>query len=395
MNDPSPFPDPAEIRILFVDDEKRVLNGIRRMLRPLVNRWEMHFAESATQALDILETSAVDVLISDIRMPGMDGAALFDEVRKRYPTVVRVALTGHTGQDLVAMTAKRAHQFLAKPCAREELIDTISRTRNLRPLLCNEHLRRIVSGTYELPSLPSFYLSLVEEMKRDRPSVERMASIIAKDVSMSARILQLVNSSFFGLRYTITDVHHAVSYVGMDMLRALVLLVQVFSSLTDDTISFQQFFDHSLWVSQLTGHIIKTMKCPQSRTETAVTVGLLHDLGWLLLMDAGELGEIPIFSEPRLMTQKGGIWGPCHAEMGAYLLGIWGIPNAVVQTVAHHHEPQRSEKPDLVLAVVHVAENLANQTPDQIDMNTLRSLKLAHHLGEWENMAEAMRQGKT
>lgn len=188
-----------KIGILFVDDEPNVLRSIRRMLHGLRQEWDMKFVESGHEALSLLAKEAFEVIITDMRMPQMDGAQLLTEVKKQYPHMVRIVLSGHTDKDMILKSVQQAHQYLSKPCDAETLKSTISRTRARRSLLSQESLKRIVSKIDVLPSLPSLYAEIINELQSSDLSIQKIGQIISKDLGMTAKVLQMVNSAFFGI----------------------------------------------------------------------------------------------------------------------------------------------------------------------------------------------------
>ena len=185
-------------RILFVDDEPVLLDGLKRMLRGMRDQWEMTFAVSAEAALEIIKCKPVDVVVTDVRMPGMDGVQLLSQVRDLYPQIVRIILSGTNDKDLIFKSIGSAHQYLSKPCEGETLRATISRACTLRGLLDDKSLVSVVSGIESLPSLPALYEEVVEEANSPNGSLNRVGEIISRDVGMSAKILKIVNSSFLG-----------------------------------------------------------------------------------------------------------------------------------------------------------------------------------------------------
>ena len=216
-------------RIIFVDDEPNLLKGLSRMLRPLREEWEMLFVGSGSDALAALEKDAFDVVVSDMRMPGMDGAQLLAEVAQRYPQIVRIVLSGHMDKEMIYRSVGRAHQYLAKPCDAARLKSTVARACTIRDSLADKFLKELVAGMKSLPSLPSLYIELVEYLQSPEASIQTVGKIIARDVGMTAKILQLVNSAFFGLSRKVGSPSQAVSLLGLDTIRALVLSVQAFS----------------------------------------------------------------------------------------------------------------------------------------------------------------------
>src|SRR5688572_86255 len=103
-------------RILFVDDESRVLDGLARMLRGRRNVWNMSFAVGGAAALKRLDTETFDVVVSDLRMPDIDGLAVLTYARDKQPGAVRIALSGQTDLRMLTQTVSIVHQLLAKPC---------------------------------------------------------------------------------------------------------------------------------------------------------------------------------------------------------------------------------------------------------------------------------------
>ena len=215
-------------RILFVDDESRVLDGLRRMLYAERKRWDMEFALGGEAALQACEVEAFDVVVSDMRMPGMDGATLLGHIRDRYPSSARVILSGYAEPALSTRAVSVAHRFLAKPCNASELQSIIERLCALQDLLCAPEMRRIVGTIGQLPSLSITYTSLTQAVRDPDASVDKVADIIEQDVAMAAKVLQLVNSAFFGLARRVTTLQTAVGYLGVETIKNLALASEAF-----------------------------------------------------------------------------------------------------------------------------------------------------------------------
>ena len=216
-------------RILFVDDEPMILKGIQRTLRKMRNVWDMTFTSSAAEALAILDDNPMDVLITDMKMPEMDGTQLLAEVKQRHPHVVRLILSGHVEQETTIQSVQFAHQCLSKPCDVEVLKQTLAKLFALREILSDDSIKKIVSQIESLPSLPSIYTEIMAEMQSDDPSIKNVGTIIGRDVSMTAKILQVVNSVFFGLPRKISNPQQAVMLLGLETIKSLVLAVKIFS----------------------------------------------------------------------------------------------------------------------------------------------------------------------
>lgn len=353
-------------RILFVDDEPRILEGLRRMLRPQRNDWEMAFAPGGEAALALMEASPFDVIVSDMRMPGIDGAALLCHVREHYPQMVRIVLSGHTELSTALRVVPVAHQFLAKPCDAEMLRVAIERACHLKALLSDDSIRRTVTALGNLPLLPRTYEALTQALADPEVSLLKVAKIIERDVGVSAKVLQLVNSAFFGVAHSITNIQSSVSYLGINTLKNLVLSVEIFRAFKPQRelpgFSLEKLQRHA----QLTAQIAARLPVPTHLNDIAVVAGMLHDVGKLILawklsghfekMLKEALGaHCPVNKVEEIAD------GFSHAEIGAYLLGLWGLPYTVVEAVALHHGPNRVPHQNFdAISAVYVADLLAH-----------------------------------
>jgi len=390
-------------RILFVDDETRILEGLQRMLRPQRQHWEMAFAPSGVTALKLLEERPFDVIVTDMRMPEMDGAALLTRVRDRFPGVVRMVLSGYTSLESALRAVPVAHQFLLKPCDPGLLRVTVDRACELKDLLGSELILCTVGAMRDLPTLPRTYAAIVQALADPDVELDRIARIVEQDVSIAARILQLVNSALFGLAQRISTVRTAVSYLGTDIIRNLVLSVEAFRAFDGvaaiDGYSIEGIHAHAY----LTARIVSRLPTEKSVKETAGAAALLHDVGRLVLMarlpkEFAGVAQLAREQGRPLHDVEREVVGVTHAEIGAYLLGLWGLPLPIVEAAAYHHCP--SQVPHQVfdcLAAVHVADALAHAqdsmppstgfAPPSLDRQYLADLGVAEQIAGWESMA--------
>jgi putative nucleotidyltransferase with HDIG domain len=336
-------------RIIFVDDQPAVLNGIKRVLRTVCHEYDADFAVSGEEALNLMSKSHFDVIVSDMRMPKMGGVELLNIVMKRYPETVRIILSGHSDREMILRSVRCAHQFLAKPCNMETIRFTVKRACKLQDLLRSETLRKLVAGIKKLPSLPRLYNLIVAEMQSEDASLKKVGQIISQDIAMSAKILQLVNSAFFGLPQKISDPQQAAVYLGIDTLKALVLSIHVFSSFTEDSkyfwFSLANLQKRSIMVGRLASDIAHAEKADAKVVEDALISGILHDIGRLIMLKIpAQCKMIMDYIERTgcdLVEAEYAVIKTSHAELGAYLLGLWGISDNVVESVAFHHNPSK------------------------------------------------------
>ncbi len=297
---PRPATAAAKKRILFVDDEPNVLAGLRNAFRPQRHQWDMVFALGPEEALAKVAESSFDVVVSDMRMPHMDGATLLREIKQRQPQAVRMILTGQTEQESVMKSVFIAHMFLSKPCEPDLLKRVVERACSLNALLTSEGLRAAAGHVELLPAAPTTYIDLNETLTKPNCSVKDVATIIEHDVGLCAKILQLVNSAFFGRPRKIVSLHEAVTYLGTLTIKNLAMALQAFSVAKDKCdLSPPELIllrDHSLLAGQVARQVDTRDK---GKAEEAFLAGVLHEVGWLVKIGGticSDFGGYPILS---------------------------------------------------------------------------------------------------
>ncbi len=387
-------------RILFVDDEPKILEGLQRMLRPMRKEWDMVFANSGAEALGILAASPFDVVVTDMRMPEMDGAQLLEQVQKNFPGIVRLVLSGYFEMEMAMRVVPVAHQYLAKPCDPEKLRLAIEHACGFTAILTDEAARQVVGAVGALPSLPRTCAALMDALQNPDVPIEQIGRIIEQDVGMTAKVLQLVNSAFFGLLQEITTVRAAVSYLGLDVLKQLVLSAEVFRTFQPKQriagFSIDELQEHSRRAAAIAARLPAAKKI----TSAAVVAALLHDAGKLVLAvrlpEKLEQALQKSYKEGRALFEvEHEVIGTGHAEIGAYLLALWGLPLPIVDAVCRHHHPAVAgdAPPGLdVLAITHVANVLAHENPAApsdagLDLDYLGALGVADQLPTWRELA--------
>lgn len=391
-------------RILFGDDESKILDGIRRMLHADQKRWDMQFAVGGEAALRACEAGSFDVIISDLRMPGMDGASLLGHIRDRFPSTARIVLSGYSEVALATRMVSVAHRFLTKPCNASDIRSTIERVCMLQDLLGAPEIRRIVCMVGELPSLSRTYQSLTQAVANPDASIGQVAAIIEQDVAMSAKVLQLVNSAFFGLAQAISNVQNAVAYLGTETIANLALASEAFRIFIPDSRVPQGVCESIQLHAQRTAAIAAVLPVDSKTRDVTVVAALLHDIGSLIL--ASRMPEKFCSALLRARERKcenfeaeEELLGTSHAEIGAYLLGLWGIPEVAVEAIAHHHHPTRIPHSGLDSSIaVYVADLLAHELDahpadstgselSECDRGCLERLGILHQFAEFRELA--------
>lgn len=381
-------------RILFVDDEANVLQGLRRLLRAKRDAWSMRFAESGREALAMMEAEPADVIVTDMRMPEMDGAALLAEATRRNPDSVRFILSGQSDSDALFRAIGTCHQYLSKPVPSEILVDRIERSLALRRLLRGTEIRRFVSSLGSIPSPPSMYGALMAELQSGFPRVDRIEAIISGDPGVSAKILQVANSAYYGRVRTVHSLSAAINFLGLDMIKALVLNFGILTQIRCREISgrpVECICTHSVRVARVARRIAEALRQPANACSDAFIAGLLHDIGMLVLADADPermARAVAPGGEPGvgIEARERAAFGASHAEVGAYVLGAWGFFDHIVEAVAHHHAVPEALPAELGIGfVLAVANALASERPDALPAR-LKAELLAGH----PNLAEVI-----
>jgi HD-like signal output (HDOD) protein/CheY-like chemotaxis protein len=392
--------DADRCSVLFVDDEPLVLQGLQRMLRSQRPNWTLRFASRGREALELLERESFDAVVSDLRMPEMDGVELLNIVMKNHPDTMRIILSGEMQQGMLLKAVRCAHQFLAKPCDAESLKAALTRAFALRRMISDRRLKALLSRMESLPSLPALYTEVLAEIQSPNPSFKKVGEIIAHDVGMAAKILQLVNSAFFGLPRRIVIPHEAVCLLGYDTVKALVLSAKIFSQFDPKRIvrlSLETLWQHCLRASLCGRTIGSVEKLPRKSQDEAFTAGILHDVGKLILAQnfPDTYGDILAKARARRQAEwdvENECFGVSHAEIGAYLMGLWGLGEEVIGAIAHHHLPPKNAAPGRLTAVMYAANALAHRlSPDPVDAteaepttDDLMQLNIAERFGVWE-----------
>lgn len=387
-------------RILFVDDDTNVLEGLRRMLRSMRHQWEMEFTVSGREALQVMDGTPFDLVVSDMRMPEMNGVELLEEVQLRSPASIRFILSGHADSELTLRSVGVAHQFLSKPCDAETLIAAVGRAAELRSLLGDERLVRIATQIGALPSLPSLRLQLTDALHDRPPSLVRIGQIVARDISMTAKVLQIVNSAFFGLPRPVSNPLEAVTHLGVERMQLLVLSTETASQIETEGAGADfavDLWNHAAATGTLAKRIAESEQAQRRVADESFAAGLLHDVGKLIL--ATHLNDLYRRSVDLANGRNVAGWmaerevfGATHADVGAYLLGLWGLPDPIVEAVAMHHRPRELSRNTFgALTAVHVANALdhasrskSDTVPEAaVDSEYLNDLRLIDRLPQW------------
>jgi len=387
------------MKILFVDDEANVLEGIENRLRKYRNRWDMSFSLGGERALELMGVEKYDAVVSDMRMPGMDGVELLGKVRENYSDVIRIVLTGQTAKEQILRSLSVAHKVLNKPCDALLLDEAIGDAQILQNLVGKEEVRLRMDKIDGLPTLPKLHSDLTQVIKSGEAPLDKISEIICTDPVISTRVLQLVNSGFLGLTREIVDINEAVVHFGLECIRCLILKIELFKFIEGNKLSpsfcLDEFGRNSRFSASLAYDI-----CENKADANLVYSGaLLHGIGGLVLahilpLEYEKILKISSSCNGDLTDIEMDELGFTNADVSAYLLNLWDLPFSIVNVVGNCQRPSLSNEANFgPIGVVHVATTLsANKLgilgSSGFDMSYLDATGKSGLIGHWSSYAE-------
>lgn len=394
--------------ILFVDDDANILRGFRRRLHSSRPNWTLHFAHSGAEALKLAVGLKLDVIISDIQMPGMDGIAMLEKLQETHPDAVRIILTGHTDNTSYLRTIGPAHQFLTKPCENQVLIECIDNALGLHQLLQNREMRTLVASAKSLASPPDTYLRLEEAFAKPNYTSDSISDIVESDIALATEVLKLTNSSYFANTQTVSSIAHAVRMLGMETLKSLALFVGIYRAFEGPPAqveNLRRLCHRSQQIGVTAALIAEYEKLPRAICHAVPSIGMLSHIGSLILWTnrPEEVQKVIARVEAEdisIEQAETDQFGASHAEIGAYLLGLWGFPAPVIQAVAFHHRPMDLPHQEMnALTAIYVAQHLTREIADtdagnpvtsRISLDYLEQIGKTSRLEEWTNIARVV-----
>lgn len=353
-------------RILFVDDEAQILKSLERLFIAYDNDYEVLTAESGAEALAILEKQEADLVVSDMRMPGMDGYELLRRIKLLYPEVLRVILSGYSEEQMIVKALQQgvAKMYMLKPWENDQLVKMIEQLLKTEDLLKSKDLLRIINNIDELPTIKSSYQKIIAMIEEDR-DISEIAKEIEKDQSITTRVLHVANSAFYSVKTG--SVQHAVAYLGLCNVRNLIFSASIFDAFDAMKVNIDyisKLWNHSFLTNKILAFIYEECKGVKMN-ELSSTAGLLHNIGIVFILnffaknyktirDKAQNEQIDLL-ELELIE-----YGITHQEAGGYLLQWWDLPFPIVEAALYHHNPLDDRIINRTLvAAVHIAQKYA------------------------------------
>jgi len=325
------------MKLLFVDDEPLVLSGIENALIFADDDWDADFATSGEEAIEMLGSTHYDLLVTDMKMPGLTGADVLEWAKANRPDVLRLVLSGEIDAHLAERAMPLVHEFVPKPCDPDDLFEIIDRVYGVSQQLEGGTVRDVLGSLDALPSQPDLHIQINDAISRDE-GIGAVAAVISRDLAIASSVIKTANSAFYGFRTAAETVRDAVSRLGIETVRGIVLNAEVSGWVSPELAdSVSVLNEHSARVAEIVRHLVG-QDVPQ-----ASLAALLHDIGSLIVIARfpehhRELNER--LADPLDMREEyeREALGATHSEIGAYMLQMWNADQIVVETALHHHD---------------------------------------------------------
>lgn len=331
---------------------------------------------------------------------------LLRKVRQTYPGLGRILITHPLKSFEAGHAAEVAHRCLPLSYSEAALHEAVDRAIRAEQLLTQPRLRDYISSLGHLPSFPAILSDLDEALRSETAGIKEVSEIVQRDPGVSTKILQLVNSAYFGLfSHNFFTLKEAVNLLGLRTIRDLVLTAQLFEAMPQTPqwrgFSFEQLQERSVIVSQLAADICRDAGYDRTMQAQARLAGLLQDVGMILLAmgDGAQYHQVMIraqeLNQPLYVVEKM-LLGATHAQAGAFLLDRWNLAPEMVHAVLFHHVPAASgDTAFSALTAVHVADSLLPPLFNAMGVNLggrlsrdyLTSIGVIDQLPKWEMAA--------
>ncbi len=350
------------MRILFVDDEQFILDGIQRAL--FDSDWEIETANSGKEALECFEEEPFDMIVSDMRMPGMDGEQLLGEIEARYPDTVRVVLSGQADQSVALRSSFISHRWLDKPFNPDAMLNILSLIESALKSMPSKEMRALICSISSLPSPPKVYAQL-QTMILQKADMENVAEVIEEDAALATKVLQVTNSAMFSRGGTTMNVQEAVVRLGTEMVSEFVLFAETYSmASTSPLLNVEKVTKESFIISKMAALVAE--KLDKKLVAEAKLAGLLSDLGQGALLQAFPdqaqeyMDRIAYATEKEIEEIELEMFGLADSQVSAYLLLMWGFSAEIFNAVLIGRQYERSvSSSSLLPVIVHIARQLA------------------------------------
>jgi HD-like signal output (HDOD) protein len=349
----------------------------------------------------------VDLIVSDMLMPQMRGDELLKIVTKLYPSTVRMILSGYADEATLKNGMEVAHQYLSKPCSAEVLREAISQVFKIQECVNNPRIVEGVGDPQQLPSLPRIYHELNAAIADENITIADIAGIFARDMVLSAKLLHLINSPYFGMNRVISNLTDAINLIGVKKLNNLVVSVHVKNAFPVNDPAMERYMEY-LWkdagrVSELARLIALAENQQDDRPDQAFLGGLLHNMGLLIFLSRGgdklkNLMEQVKNTGTPVAELETAVFGFTRSQVAAYVLSLWKIPPRIIEAILLQNSPNDSDYSGVnALTAVHASACLLKPSvmtgcdrlfDMSLDLDYLQRIGKLERVPAWQALAE-------
>ncbi len=329
--------------LILLETEGEALQKIHHTTLLQALETETLYIGNLQMAIEIIADREIGVIIAHFGRNLKDCHNFCLQARKQAPSFIIIILLNDEHSGEVANKIKYAHQTLALSCSNKEIVGAIERGLIAsREIQKNPKLTSLLSKLESLPSPPSVYFNLRENLDMPSCNASSLSKLIARDPVLAAKILRIANSGFYAVSRTISDLQQAIALLGTETLLGLVLATHVYDSLPLPGLNLENLWKHAIGVGLLSREIAKDQGANQSQIESSGIAGLLHDLGSLVFISNKPAEYQAILRkakgfEPELVKYEKQAFEINHAELGGFVLMLWGLPDSTVNAVKDHH----------------------------------------------------------
>ena len=399
------------VRLALVDRHSNVLDKIKHSLVAHRPEWSIRCFQEGEHLLTDLENQKYDLVVSDIRLPGLCGGEFLRSIARKAPETVMVVSYDRERQEDVITHVDAWNQFITKPCEPDVLIGVVEESLSLKEKPEGKSPVEVIKNLKRLPTIPAIYLELNRMLDNLDTHPEEIGVLVARDIALTSSLLRIVNSAQIGLRRNVSTPQEAVSFLGVDIVKTLALGAKLFTMCDDQILRLpylDNLWDHSMHVSGFARQIMKSKGGTRKMVDESMVAGLLHDAGKLVMAtnDPQKSMEVVRICKERdisLMKAEDAVFGFNHGDVGGVLFRLWGLPQKVVEAVKFHHVPQRSQDKGLsVLAALHLAEMISQpiggdgrglRNRGDMDQSYLDGVGLEGGLEDWKQHLEDQHWG--
>jgi HD-like signal output (HDOD) protein len=387
-------PEKAEVQqrytVLFLDDEEPILASLRSLFRR--EGYTLVFFRSPVEALAYLEDQTVDVVVADLRMPGLSGMSFLQDVAINSPDAIRIIMSGFEdrGEVLDALAQGVAHHYVLKPWDEAAFRQMVGNALRVQRDLREQRLKKILGGIETLPSPPKFHVRLKALMANFDNPIKEIVAEIEGSPALVARILRVANSVFYGPRRPIGTVREAVIFIGLEYVSGLVMAIEAFQNVCGSSRGncqreVEEIWDMSLHRARIAKSIAE--KWPGVRDpHVSYVTAMLQDIGLVVRLcqdpDA-YLKYVKLYRNKEMTKFEADthIFGVSHPGVGAALLQYWNFPPDVIAAISAHHA--RKAETELT-RIIQIAEGVA-----VVDLTNPHDNTLDQSIVDWRRKVPA------